>query len=242
MEPYQILSKTKSGVMWVCDHQSELSRTRTLAIISTALFILSLFYLSRHVMFPSAHSEENNLIRLESEVTLYRTKETIYGILLKKGVSLKQGIEIADVVIKESNEQGVPIFKVLAVMRVESAFNPSAVSPKVNAMGLMQTHPVTWMEYVGKMKLDVGMSAAFDPVLNVKVGVCVLKDLYDLYQSKGIKENIIWNYVLSAYSCGVAATSSNFTSFQLRYINTVLKFSTEYETLFGGKGNAGMYK
>ena len=61
---------------------------------------------------------------------------------------------------------------ILAVMAVESAFNPFAQSP-VGAQGLMQVMTkVHEDKYVG----FGGSLAAFDPVANVRVGVNVLKE------------------------------------------------------------------
>ena len=61
---------------------------------------------------------------------------------------------------------------ILAVMAVESAFNPFAQSP-VGAQGLMQVMTkIHEDKYVG----FGGSLAAFDPVANLRVGVNVLKD------------------------------------------------------------------
>ncbi len=61
---------------------------------------------------------------------------------------------------------------ILAVMAVESSFNPFAQSP-VGAQGLMQV-----MTKIHNDKYDAfgGNFAAFDPVSNLRVGVQVLKD------------------------------------------------------------------
>jgi hypothetical protein len=61
---------------------------------------------------------------------------------------------------------------ILAVMAVESSFNPFAQSP-VGAQGLMQV-----MTRVHDSKYDAfgGAHAAFDPVSNLRVGVQVLKE------------------------------------------------------------------
>lgn len=61
---------------------------------------------------------------------------------------------------------------ILAVMAVESSFNPFAQSP-VGAQGLMQV-----MTHVHDDKYEAfgGIRAAFDPVSNLRVGVQVLKE------------------------------------------------------------------
>lgn len=61
---------------------------------------------------------------------------------------------------------------VLAVMAVESSFNPFAQSP-VGAQGLMQ---VMTRVHDDKFEAFGGQRAAFDPVSNLRVGVQVLKE------------------------------------------------------------------
>jgi hypothetical protein len=61
---------------------------------------------------------------------------------------------------------------ILAVMAIESRFNPFAQSP-VGAQGLMQ---VMTRVHDDKYEAFGGMHAAFDPVSNLRVGVLVLKE------------------------------------------------------------------
>jgi hypothetical protein len=61
---------------------------------------------------------------------------------------------------------------ILAIMAVESSFNPFAQSP-VGAQGLMQ---VMTRVHDDKYEAFGGTMAAFDPVTNLRVGVLVLKE------------------------------------------------------------------
>ena len=61
---------------------------------------------------------------------------------------------------------------ILAVMAIESRFNPYAQSP-VGAQGLMQ---VLTRVHTDKYAAAGGQSAAFDPLTNLRVGVKVLQD------------------------------------------------------------------
>jgi hypothetical protein len=69
-------------------------------------------------------------------------------------------------------QAGIDPTLILAVMAIESAFNPFAQSP-VGAQGLMQV-----MTRVHEPKYEAfgGSHAAFDPVTNLRVGVQVLKE------------------------------------------------------------------
>lgn len=75
---------------------------------------------------------------------------------------------------------------VKAVMHIESAFNPHAVSHK-GAQGLMQLMPDTAQRY--------GAYDLFDPVQNVRAGVRYLKDLQKLFKNNT-------RLVLAAYNAG----------------------------------------
>lgn len=88
----------------------------------------------------------------------------------------KVGVEPLSALVAEAYESGPKVqiepTLILAVMAVESGFNPFAQSP-VGAQGLMQVmtkvHSEKYEGFGGKL-------AAFDPLSNLKVGIQVLKD------------------------------------------------------------------
>jgi hypothetical protein len=162
------------------------------------------------------------------ELETLKTKETIYSILRGTGISLNQGLDIAEVLTTQSKSSGVPISLILAVMKKESQFAPHAVSSQ-NAMGLMQVHPVTWNEYVNKLKLNVSSQAAFDPVTNVFVATHILRDLYDSYKETASSDSDLWEFVLSAYYGGKnSIVQSGISPSHKKYVADVNRFRDEF--------------
>jgi soluble lytic murein transglycosylase-like protein len=94
-----------------------------------------------------------------------------------------------DLIVEHARRNSVRQSLVRAVIQVESAFNPSARSPK-GAMGLMQLMPATAREF--------GVHNAFDPAENVRAGVAYLRQLLDRYDNDEA-------LALAAYNAGPGA-------------------------------------
>ena len=188
----------------------------------------SLIQNEKNIESISSQPAEPVLFQSEELETL-KTKETIYAILRGTGISLNQGLDIAEVLTTQSKSSGVPIPLILAVMKKESQFTPYAVSSQ-NAMGLMQVHPVTWNEYVNKLKLNVSSHAAFDPVTNVLVATHILRDLYDSYKETASSDSDLWEVVLSAYYGGKnSIVQSGISPSHKKYVADVNRFKEEFD-------------
>ncbi|AFK54037.1 lytic transglycosylase domain-containing protein [Tistrella mobilis] len=100
------------------------------------------------------------------------------------------GNSYAAFVAEASHRFGVPESWIRAVMRVESAGDPSATSHK-GAMGLMQVMPQTWAE----LRARYGFGAnAYDPRESILAGAAYLREMHDRY---GTVEGM-----LAAYNAG----------------------------------------
>lgn len=97
-------------------------------------------------------------------------------------------IPYIELVHKWAGFYGLPTSFVLAVIEIESGFNPKAVS-RVGAMGLMQLMP--------KVAKAYGVKDAFDPDQNIQGGCALLARLK--VRHKGDVNNI-----LAAYNAGGA--------------------------------------
>jgi soluble lytic murein transglycosylase-like protein len=96
-------------------------------------------------------------------------------------------VPFADLIDAASAAHGVDPRLVRAMIAVESAYQPRAVSPK-GAMGLMQLMPATARQYA--------VADPFDPKANIEAGVQHLKSLLGRFEL---------GVALAAYNAGEAA-------------------------------------
>jgi soluble lytic murein transglycosylase-like protein len=97
-------------------------------------------------------------------------------------------INISEMVEKAAHDNNVDPLLVHSIIKIESNYNPYAVSAK-GAQGLMQLMPPT--------ARDLGVSDSFDPRQNIEAGVRYLKYLQDLYKDDRL--------ALAAYNAGPGA-------------------------------------
>lgn len=95
-------------------------------------------------------------------------------------------LRYADVLLHEAQKNHVDPLLVAAVARVESRFNPRAVSPK-GAIGVMQVMPATasWVAsrlHVQRWQVD----KLYDPATNIKIGTWYLAYLQHLFRGNQV--------------------------------------------------------
>lgn len=109
-----------------------------------------------------------------------------------KRKSTRKGEDAFDDIISEASEAyDVPFGFIKAVIHIESAFKPNAVS-HTGAQGLMQLMP--------KTAASLNVTDAFDPRQNIYGGTKFLRILIDRYDGD-------INLILAAYNAGDAAVS-----------------------------------
>lgn len=92
-------------------------------------------------------------------------------------------------VAEASRRFGIPQAWIYAVMQVESAGDPRAISPQ-GATGLMQIMPATWTDLRARYGLG---GDVFDRRDNILAGAAYLREMYDRYGAPGF---------LAAYNAG----------------------------------------
>lgn len=107
-------------------------------------------------------------------------------------LAMDQTQELVEQAYRIAREAKLDPWLVLAVISVESSFNPQAQSSK-GAQGLMQ---VLTRVHAEKFAPFGGVSAAFDPLANMRVGTQILKEY--LVRAEGSVENALKYYVGAA--------------------------------------------
>jgi soluble lytic murein transglycosylase len=129
-----------------------------------------------------------------------------------------QGVAaLAQAVVDASRAHSLPPTLLVAVMEVESGFDPYAVSQK-GALGLMQILPSTGIEVAHRVGIPWrGPRTLFDPRANVRLGAAYLRELLDRYASLRV--------ALAAYNEGPGQIESRLrggASFPAHYTDRVL--------------------
>lgn len=127
-----------------------------------------------------------------------------------------------------AQRHGVSAALVLAVIEVESGYNPQALSPK-GARGLMQLLPATARRY--------GMRDArelYDPVRNVDWGTRHIKDLLAQHDGQ-------WALAMAAYNAGAGAVARHGQRIPayaetMLYVPAVLARAARFAEDMGGEG------
>lgn len=116
-----------------------------------------------------------------------------------------------------SKKRGIDYKKALAIIKHESNFNPSAISP-TDDYGYFQINKVNH-EYLAK-KLNTPLKPT-DPYVNINWGTYMLSQIYDKYERKGYKGKQLDEIVWSVYNRGERGYQEN--GIATEYVNGVRK-------------------
>lgn len=110
-------------------------------------------------------------------------------------LSASERVHLGKIITVASLANGLDPLLVAAVIRQESSFRRTAVSPK-GARGLMQIIPSTGEFVASRHNLSWrGTHALFDPAYNVKLGIKYLRNLREQFRGN-------WFLALAAYNWG----------------------------------------
>ena len=128
--------------------------------------------------------------------------------------------DIKQIVLEEAARQGVSPSLVLAIARVESDFNPMALS-HVGAKGVMQIMPRT-----ASTEFGVASHRLYDPYTNVRIGVSFIKQLISTYGGRV-------DIALSHYNGGSAVKNKygelSIIPATAKYVKKVQAFTQHYK-------------
>lgn len=153
--------------------------------------------------------------RMSSAVVIILCLSASPGFASTAGISYP---EVQHLILRQARSAGVPPSLAMEVARVESGFNPAAVSP-AGAIGVMQIMPQT-----GKGEFGVEESELRDPRTNVRIGVEFLRQLYLHYDKR-------WDLALSHYNGGSLTPGDDWQphDYTLGYIARVMAWKRVYD-------------
>jgi hypothetical protein len=217
-------------------HGNKIWLSEFVGILFVAGLLAILFSITLVILFNGRHINTNHqvLSELKTESTLLsyereelRSKARLHAVmnhLVGNRISKKTLVDVVELVYGNSKTYGYDPFLVLAVIHVESVFDPNALGrfqsgELSGALGLMQLKYETARETAGDlgMVLD-GTQELFRPEINIVLGVAYLTRQIALFKS--------FKLGLLAYNQGpgtIIETLSNKRPLSVAYYNKVLK-------------------
>lgn len=95
-------------------------------------------------------------------------------------------------------ERGLDFAQALAIIKIESGFNPNAFSG--SSYGYFQINKVNHQHLANKLGTP---NAPYDPYVNINWGTYMLADLYATFKAKGYTGTQLTEAVLSSYNKGI---------------------------------------
>ena len=141
-------------------------------------------------------------------------------LLISSNVNSEDSLQIKKILIDQASGIGVPPTLALAVAKVESDFNPNALS-SVGARGIMQIMPQTAQEEYG-----TAARSLWNPEINIQIGVDYLYKLFKQYDRR-------WDLALSHYNGGTLrgrGGNAKPHSYTRKYVNKVFQWQKRFSS------------
>jgi len=193
------------------NHQKTPARTLGHAIIGTKFFLTVALFVPALFAFQSLSEQSRTstaarVVKVVEVSPKPRSRELvkIYSIVKshRRDITDAETWRVSEVILEESSKRKIDPLLVLALIKVESGFRSTTVSP-MGARGLMQIMPDTGRSLTHTVGHEYGLRlTAFkpesldDPLLNIRLGVHYLHDLKKQFQDISL--------ALSAYNFGPA--------------------------------------
>ena len=139
-------------------------------------------------------------------------------LLVTSNVSSADSLQIKKILVDHARGIGVPPTLALAVAKVESDFNPNALS-SVGARGIMQIMPQTAREEYGATARSL-----WNPEINIQIGVDYLYRLFKQYDQR-------WDLALSHYNGGTLRGRGGDAKphrYTRKYVNKVFQWQERF--------------
>lgn len=194
--------------------------TRTLGAVTVAAAMMIAPLFSRLVVHPVREAQETvvEAAIAPADVLPANWPAGVFRHLRQRPVPMEEGElqALLGHVNDSARRFGLDPLTVLAVVQVESGFDPWAVSP-AGAMGLMQLRVDTAREVASRLRIPWSSDEQlFDPELNVLLGTCYLRQLIDRFEDT--------NVALAAFHAGpnrIASGGPRLGSMSIAYTGRV---------------------
>jgi len=141
-------------------------------------------------------------------------KQQLYALLRSKSLTVGQALDLGEVILGQNQ---VPISIALAMISIESNFNPEAISNK-GAKGLTQVMPILRKAYTNHPSFGKEINQVYDVSVNAKLGLTYLGDLHKQYKD--------WKPALRAYNAG---PENAYNKRYDPYVNLVLEEAKKFK-------------
>jgi len=146
----------------------------------------------------------------------------IYDIPLEKSLQI--------LLCKECEKYNLSYELCLAIINVETKFDPKEISKDGHDKGLFQLRDNTYPQILKELNLE--NQNIMNPVINIKCGVWQLNYLQDYWISQGFDDEQVFNLMLNSYHFGITKVKNKPNKFikNTKYINAVYDYKYKLES------------